>query len=141
MLFSISEILKKADEAKSSAEKVKILQTFQNEVLKRILKCCFDPNVKFLVPKGPVEYERSRLVESHSVLYAQAKKLYIFIDGESPPNLTEKRRELLFREFLSSLDPKDAELMISVKDKKLPYKSLTKTVVKKAFPELFNEQE
>jgi hypothetical protein len=139
MLFSISEILKKAESQKTPADKVKTLQTFDNPVLRLILKCAYDPSVKFLLPTGEIPYKRSKITESQTVLYAQSKKLYIFIDGQSPANLGQKKREILWSRLLESLDSEDAELMCAVKDKKLPYKSLTKVIIKRAFPELFNE--
>jgi hypothetical protein len=40
----------------------------------------------------------------------------------------------LFIEFLESLDPDDAELIIGMKDKKLPFRGLTKKTVCEAFP-------
>ena len=140
MIFSISEILKKADDLKAPADKVKVLQIFDNPVLRQILKCCFDPSIKFLLPKGEVLYSPSKSHENQNVLYSLSKKLYIYIDGHSPANLKQKRREFLFTEFLSSIDAKDAELMVSIKDKKMPYKSLTKTIVKRAFPGLLENE-
>jgi hypothetical protein len=37
---------------------------------------------------------------------------------------------------LESVARKDAELLIAVKDKKFPYKGITKEIVKEAFPGL-----
>lgn len=137
MLFSISEILKKADNAKTADDKIKVLQTFQNKTLIDILGYAFDPKFKFLLPPGKMEYQKNRTTESQTVLYNQIKKMYIFLENDTPPNLTQARREILFRELLSSVDSADAELLVCVKDKKLPYKSITKSIVLKAFPGLF----
>lgn len=140
MLFSISEILKRANDAKTPADKVKTLQTFDNPVLRQLLKCCYDPSIKFLLPPGDVRFTRSKSHESQNVLYNLAKKLYIYIEGQSPANLSQKRREVLFGEMLSSLDEEDADLMMSIKDKRLPYKTLTKVIVKRAFPGLLEDE-
>jgi hypothetical protein len=37
---------------------------------------------------------------------------------------------------LESIHPKEAKVLIAVKDKKLPYKGLTKKLVEEAFPGL-----
>jgi len=39
--------------------------------------------------------------------------------------------------MLESIHPEDAKLMLSVKDKKLPYKGITTKLVQEAFPERF----
>ena len=46
------------------------------------------------------------------------------------------KREMLFIEFIESLDPDDAKLILSIKNKKMPWKAISKHVAKKAFPEL-----
>jgi hypothetical protein len=50
------------------------------------------------------------------------------------PQMRPIKRETLFIEFLESLDPDDAELIIGMKDKKLPFRGLTKKTVCEAFP-------
>ena len=71
-------------------------------------------------------------------LYREARKLYLFVKGGNP-NLTRARREQLFIQFLEGIHPKDAEFVIAMKDKKSPFKMLTKQVVSKAFPEILPE--
>jgi hypothetical protein len=46
---------------------------------------------------------------------------------------------MLFINMLESLHPKDAELIIAAKDKKLP-KGITKKVVNLAFPRLIEDE-
>jgi hypothetical protein len=45
------------------------------------------------------------------------------------------KRETMFIEFLESMDPDDAKLIVSLKDKKSPYKGITKNLIKKTFSE------
>ena len=73
------------------------------------------------------------------MLYSEARKFYLFVkDGH--PGLTNLKRESLFITMLESVDPKDAELLIGMKDKKLPYKGINVAIVTEAFPGLINEQ-
>lgn len=51
------------------------------------------------------------------------------------------RREQLFIQFIEGLEPEDAKLMCSVKDKKIPYKGITAKLVNTAFPGLILEKE
>jgi hypothetical protein len=43
----------------------------------------------------------------------------------------------MFIDVLQSITPQDAELLVAIKDKKLPYPGLTAETVLKAFPGLF----
>lgn len=133
--LSISEILSLVDKEEDKNKKINILYSNDCVALREVLKYCFDQNIKFLLPEGRVEYTPSRSNENYTVLYANVKKLYLFVEGGNP-NLQQKRRELLFRMFLESLNEKDAELMIEVKDKKLPYKTIDEKFVRKAYPGL-----
>ena len=43
----------------------------------------------------------------------------------------------MFIQTLESIDPEDAELLCSIKDKKIPYKGITSKLVTEAYPGLF----
>jgi hypothetical protein len=47
----------------------------------------------------------------------------------------------MFIEFLEALAPADAELIVSIKEKKLPYKGLTEDIVRAAFPGLLPDEQ
>jgi hypothetical protein len=51
------------------------------------------------------------------------------------------KREALFIQFLEGVDPKDALLIVSAKDKKLPYKGITAKIINQAYPGLILEKE
>jgi hypothetical protein len=73
------------------------------------------------------------------MLYTEARRLYLFLKGGNP-NLTPFRREMLFINLLETVHPNDAKLLLTVKEKKLPYKGLTLNLIKEAYPGLINEQ-
>lgn len=136
MKKSIYSILKECAEPKSINQRVELLQKNANPVILNILKCAFDPSIKFLLPEGDPPYKPCEFVDQEARLYQEARKLYLFIEGGNP-NLTKLKREMLFIQLIEGIDKNDAILLLSVKDKKLPFKSLTADVVKKAFPNLF----
>jgi hypothetical protein len=138
MRLSISEILDRASNMKTKKEKIDFLRGNDNSVLRNILRYAYDPSIKFLLPEGAPPYKRSEFVDGHGMLYSESRKLYLFVEGGNP-NLTPLKREMLFINFLESLDPKDADLMINVKDKKIPYKGINKALIKETFPGLINE--
>lgn len=133
--LSISEILNLVEKEEIKEKKINTLLKYDSLALREVLKYCFDPNIKFLLPEGKMEYIPSRSNENYTVLYANVKKFYLFVEGGNE-NLSQKKRELLFRMFLESLNKDDAELMILVKDKKLPYKTINEKLVRKAYPGL-----
>lgn len=140
MRKSISSILKSCAEGKTVNDKVALLQQNISDPILIILKYAFDPNIKFILPDGAPPYKPCEFLDQEGRLYAELRRLYLFIEGGNP-SLTKVKREFLFIQLLESIDKQDAELLVAVKDKKLPYKGLTAAVVKKAFPGLLPEDE
>lgn len=103
--------------------------------MRTILGYALHPDVKWLLPEGPVPYTPNRNEDQRNMLYSEIRKLYLFVEGGNN-NLTQFKREMLFIDMLQSIDQEDAEMLISVKDKKLPYQGLTYNIIKKAFPDL-----
>lgn len=140
MRKSISAILKLCAEGKTVNDKVSLLQQHASDPILIILKYAFDPNIKFILPEGSPPYKPCEFLDQEGRLYSELRRLYLFIEGGNP-NLTKVKREFLFIQLIESIDKNDAELLCAVKDKKLPYKGLTASVVKKAFPGLLPDEQ
>ena len=136
MKKSIYNILKECSEPRSVKERVQRLQQNGSPIVQTILKYAFDPNIKFLLPEGAPPYKPNEFVDQEGILYSEARKLYLFVEGGNN-NLTKMRRETLFIQFIEGIDKNDALLICAIKDKRLPFKSITSDVVKQAFPNLF----
>ena len=133
------EILEWCSKGKTKAEKIVRLQKNSGAQLKQILGYTLDPNVKWLLPEGEPPYKPvADSAEIEGQRQAELRRLYLFIDGstEAQINLKPMRREQLFIELLESIHPNDAKLLCSMKEKKLPFKSITKNLVSEAFPNL-----
>ena len=52
----ISEVLQRASNAKTKAEKVAILQEYRSPALTKVLLCNFAKNIKFVFPDGKTPY-------------------------------------------------------------------------------------
>jgi hypothetical protein len=139
MRLMISEILENTSKIKGKDEKIAYLRQNISKPLLDVIKYALDPNIKFLLPTGKVPYNKTLAVESQGMLYSEARKLYLFVEGGNP-NLKQMKRETLFIQFLEGLDPKDAELIVAVKDKKLPYAGLNAKLIREAFPGLLSEE-
>tara|TARA_R110000868_G_scaffold165911_1_gene399563 strand:- start:1603 stop:2013 length:411 start_codon:yes stop_codon:yes gene_type:complete len=135
MKLSISEILKKADEIDESAARIEFIRKERSTALETVLQYCYHPSVKWLLPKGPAPFKPSEYPDAHGMLYSEARKLYLFIEGGNN-NLTKTKREQIFINMLESIDKDDAALLVSIKDGVMPYRRITKKFVEKAFPGL-----
>jgi len=137
MAISLVNILEDVAKAKNKKEKKEVLLKHGNNgALKEILKYTYDPNIKFLLPPGNPPYKSVvDETENPTYLYGLVRKLYLFVEGGNP-NLKSQRREYLFIELLESIHPKEAEILLQMKDKKLKCNGLTYNLVKETFPRL-----
>lgn len=133
---SIAWILDFASKLPNEEEKVKCLQANNNNALLTILKFAYDPNIVFALPEGDPPYNPCEYPDQQNMLFSEARKLYLFIEGGNP-NLNKVKREMMFIELLQSVDPSDAKLLLAMKNKTLPYPGLNPQIVLKAFPGLF----
>jgi hypothetical protein len=135
MKLGVAEILKKASEITDENQRVDWLRQNNSVALESMLRGAYDPKIVWLLPEGAPPYKANDLVDQQHRLYAEARKLYLFIEGGNP-NLKQLRREALFIELLETLDPEDAKLLLAVKEKHIPYPGVTIEVVAKAFPNI-----
>ena len=137
MKLLISEVIKKTSNAKTKAEKIKILRDNNTEALRSILKWNFDPAIQTDLPEGEVPFNKndSPIGTEHTVLERESKGLWRFIKGAN--TLNKFKREQLFIQLLEGLHESEAEIVILTKDKQLHNKyRITQAVVKEAFPEI-----
>ena len=140
MKLGIGEILQAAAKKKTAEEKIAYLRENQSAGLLTILSGAFDDGVVWALPEGVPPYIPSKLVDQEAALYTNIRRLYLFADG-GHSTLSQLKREALFIELLESVSPLDAEVLLAMKDKKLPHKSLTKKLINEAFPGLVEDVE
>ncbi len=135
MRIGVAEFLEKVSLLKRTQEKVEALQANDSYVLRIVLQAAFDPNVKFLLPEGVPPYKVNDLPDQENVFIHDARKIVYFIEGFHP-DLNQMKREAMFIELLETVAPKDAELIIALKEKRLHVKGITKKHATLAFPDL-----
>lgn len=140
MKLGIGEILKNAAAKKTAQEKIEYLRANYNPTLGTILQGAYDDGVVWDLPPGTPPYKPNELVDQEGQLYTSARRLYLFAVG-GHDTLKALKREALFIELLETVSPLDAEVLIAMKDKKLPHKSLTKKLISEAFPGLVEDVE
>jgi hypothetical protein len=131
----VHEIFTKVNNAKDKPKKIEVLKQFDSPGLRSLCKAAFDPKIIFDLPKGRPPFIANESPEGteHTSLINEAKRLYIFIKGAS--DIAKLRKETLFIQMLESLQVKDAEVLIDIKEKRInnAFKGLTSAVVKEAF--------
>ena len=137
MARSIPLIFEDVAAANSIKARKKVLLENESKPLKELLKYAFHPDIKFALPPGKPPYKTIGSPDEYNptYLYPNIRKFYLYIEG-GHDGLTQLRREQLFVQMLESLHPKEAEVVIQIKDKKLNYRGLTYKLIKTTFPEI-----
>ena len=138
MRLLISEVLQKVSNAKTKAEKIKLLHEYNIQTLRSILIWNFDESVKSLLPEGEVPYTPNEAPAGteHTLLEQESKRFYYFV-ANGNANIPQVKRETMFIQMLEGLHSSEAELMVLTKDKKLGKKyKITRACVEEAFPQI-----
>lgn len=160
----VFEILELASKQRSNAKKIEVLKTYEHDSLKSVLIWNFDETVISLLPEGDVPYgdvkdqnvysgtlsenlsKEASGGESATVqdlqgrgrtsLRKEYQNLYHYVKGGNN-HLSTIRREMMFINLLQGLHPKESEVLILTKDKKLTDKyKITFENIKESFPDI-----
>jgi hypothetical protein len=160
------EILELVSSQRSNTKKVEILKKYENNALKSLFIWNFDQSIISLLPDGEVPYGNlktdaslsgnlSNKISNRNVkdvisyngteeniktqktsIRNEYEKFFNFVKGGND-SLSTLRRELMFINILEGLHPKEAEILILVKDKKLSNKyKISFENVKDAYPDI-----
>ena len=160
----VFEILDAASSQRSKAKKVEALRKYEHPSVKMIFVWNFDDSVISLLPPGEVPYGETNAqttfagtLSDNLIKEAQGgesatgqdldgrgktslrreyQNLYHYVKGGND-KLTTTRREMMFINLLEGLHPRESEILILTKDKKLTDKyKLPLDVVKDAYPRM-----
>lgn len=160
----VFEVLELASKQRSNAKKVEVLKTYEHDSLKSVFIWNFDETVISLLPEGDVPYgdAEDQSVYSGSLseniskearggesatgqdldgrgktsLRREFQNLYHYVKGGNN-SLNSLRREMMFINLLRGLHPKEAEVLIFTKDKRLTDKyKISFDNVKEAYPDI-----
>jgi len=160
----VFEILDLTSKQRTTAKKVEVLKKYEHDCLKTIFVFNFDESVISLLPEGEVPYgdaedqsvysgtlsenlaREARGGESatgqdldgrgKTSLRREFQNLYHFVKGGND-SLSKIRREMMFINLLRGLHPREAEVLILIKDGALETKyKISHDVVKQAYPDI-----
>jgi len=160
----VFEVLDLASQQKSSAKTVEALKQYEHDCIKMIFLWNYDESVISLLPEGEVPYGETQdqtvykgsLSENlareaaggesatgqdldgrgRTSLRREYQNLYHYVQGGNN-TLTTTRREMMFINLLQGLHPREAEVLVLTKDKKLGDKyNITFDQVREAYPDI-----
>jgi hypothetical protein len=162
----IFEILDLVSKQRSNAKKVEILKTYEHDSLKTVLIWNFDETVISVIPEGDVPYASAgeqtsysgtlsskiddavskmdelssnslgSMDQGRSSIRKEYQMFYNFVKGGND-TLSSLRRETMFINILQGLHPREAEILVLIKDKKLQTKyKITKEIVSESYPDI-----
>ena len=137
MQLLINEVLQKVSNAKTKAQKIKLLQEYNTPALRQVLIANFDESVISMLPDGDVPYKPNDAPEDteHTKLGHEYRKLYLFFKGGA--SVSQTRRETLFVQLLEGLHKGEAEVLCLMKDRKIGKRwKITRQCVEEAFPKI-----
>ena len=134
----VYEVLTEAANARSKKEKVEILKKNESWGLKDVIKGSLDSTVSFNLPEGPVPYVKAEGHNFPSNLLKRHKDFRYFVKGGPGDKMPAFKRESIFIGLLEAIHPEDAELVVSMINKKLGAK-VSRSVIDEAFPGLIQD--
>lgn len=133
----VFEVIEEVSKESSRAKKIDLLQEYASPALKDLLRGTYDDVVQWALPPGDPPYTPAEESSVPSSFKRQHKQFAYFAKGiPKYANLRPLKRETMFVNFLESIHPKDAELILLMKEKKNLGKGITKKLVQEAFPNL-----
>ena len=134
--LELFEILEAVDKAKTEQDKISVLRNNNKASVTDYLRCVFDDAIQFNLPEGKPPYTPNREESYPSSWHKQNTKLQYLVNTKASRELPGFRRETMFIGILESVHPRDAEILVDMINKKSTTPSLTKELVKEAFPNL-----
>lgn len=138
--LQVFEILEKASKLKSRDQRIDMLRSNKIMPVLDVLKGTFDSTINWNLPGGNPPYTPNQENAAPSSLLKQHLNFKYFVKGlRESSELPAVKRERMFIDLLEAIDPRDAEIVVSMINKKSPSKGLTKKLVQDAFPDLISE--
>ena len=160
----LHEILELVDEQKTKAKKVEVLRNYEHDCVKMVFVWNVDSSVVSLLPPGPVPYGETNAQttfagtlsdnivreaaggesatgqdldgRNKTSIRREYQNFYHFVKGGND-TLSTTRREMMFIQMLEGLHPREAEILVLIKDKDLGTKyNISLDNVKQAYPQM-----
>ena len=133
---SVVEILGLVEETSGKQAKVDILKQFiERQDVKYALKAAFDSRVQFTLPDGlpdgfvvgDADTPEGAMDMAPERFIRVFKRMQYWVEG-GRAQASQSKREEIYLNTLRSLEKSEAEFLVAIKDKTMPFKSVTKEI-------------
>lgn len=135
--FAVHEIFNALNSIDNRADRLASLRTIPNSI-QQILYYWLNPKVTFNLPEGKPPFTSHNDINTHNAFWSEIRRLKIFVNGGGYDQLPSNKRETLFVSMLEYIHPKDAELLLNMKEKVWPYETFTAEDVREVYPAIFD---
>ena len=135
----VAEILSEASKLKAKKDRVKFLSQYSNRKdLEHVIKGAYHPAIEWLIPNGPlpenVQFSDVPAVDLADDRLIRAYRMFRYL-VKGGPDTPQAKREEIYLNLIRSLHKSEAELLISVVSKRIPYKGITRALILETFPD------
>ena len=136
---SVAEILSEASKLKAKKDKVEFLSRYRNRKdLEHIIKGAYHPAIEWLIPDGPlpagIQFSDVPAPDLADNRLIQAWRQFQYL-VKGGPDMKQAKREDIYLNILRSVHRSEAELLMGIVGKKIPYKGLTRALMLETFPD------
>ena len=142
---SAAEILTAASKLKTKKEKIEMLQAFETRPdFMYVLRGAYANNIEWLIPDGElppgVSWSNAVSIDTAEDRLIRAYRQFSYL-VKGGPDVKQSKREEIYLNLIRSFHQSEAELLMSIVSKKLPYKGITKALVAEAFPQVWPKED
>ena len=141
---SLHSVFSENEKLKTKTERINHLRKNYTPAMGVVLEFTYNNLIEWLLPEGDPPYKKNETPwDNEGALHHEVRRFYLFTKGntEAQRNLKQVRREQLFVDMLENLPAEEAKILLGMKDRKLPYKGLTKKFVMECFGGLSEDWE
>ena len=132
----IANIISKIEAQTTAERQADFLELHSSYALKAVLGYGMDPGVKWLLPPGDPPYRPlEQSADQEGRFYIECRKLIYFVDSDEGRQVHPLKREQLFIQVLESVDPRDAKLILRMKNRDIRIKP---EAIKMIFPKMWD---
>ena len=111
------------------------LRLYSSYALKAVLGYGMDPGVRWMLPSGDPPYRPLfEAADQEGRFYVECKKFIYFVDSPEGREVKPLKREQLFIQVLESIDPRDAKMLLRMKNRQL---KIMPEAIADAFPNMW----
>lgn len=136
---NIYEVFDEFEQANTKKQKIQTIEKNLSKALYEVLLFTFHPDYEWKVSEFPEEYRipDTKPGISYCQIGTELRRMYLFRKNDiTAETLSDRKRKELLIQFLESLEPREAEVVMGIFKKDQGVEGLTYEFVKECFPDM-----